>query len=220
MRCGRSLMSAGGCCCCCHRCCQPVVISHLCERAVRDRNRASWTALLVLAVSRIGANAPPFPWGVHPLAVGHPPGSGLGPPDEGGAPYCLNDLRQVGPSLLGLSWPMARGCAPPQPDTDSGLGSSRSILEPEAPPEASKSRELKSRGAGLPCGVQPERLEEWGTSLLNRGEAPRSNGSARVAVRRWRVLTAVLAASCPACCSCRAGRPPCCQRYQAERCWR
>ena len=44
------LLSAGG-------------LSHLCERTVRDRNRASWTALLVLAVSRIGANAPPFPLG-------------------------------------------------------------------------------------------------------------------------------------------------------------
>jgi hypothetical protein len=52
--------------------------------------------------------------GVHPLAVGHPPGSGLGSAGEGGAPHCLTDLRPrgqvcVGDSLLGLSWPMARG---------------------------------------------------------------------------------------------------------------
>ena len=33
---------------------------------------------------------------VHPLAVGHPPGSGLGPLGEGGAHHCLNDLRPVG----------------------------------------------------------------------------------------------------------------------------
>src|SRR5215471_13860646 len=31
--------------------------------------------------------------GVHPLAVGHPPGSGLGLAGEGGAPYCLTDLH-------------------------------------------------------------------------------------------------------------------------------
>jgi hypothetical protein len=71
-------------------------------------------AALVLVVSPgIGACAPPFP-GVHPLAVGHPPGSGLGSAGEGGAPHCLTDLRPrgqvcVGDSLLGLSWPMARG---------------------------------------------------------------------------------------------------------------
>ena len=34
--------------------------------------------VLVLVVSGIGANAPTSP-GVHPLAVGHPPGSGLAP---------------------------------------------------------------------------------------------------------------------------------------------
>jgi hypothetical protein len=33
---------------------------------------------------------------VHPLAVGHPPGSGLNPWGEGGAPYRLNDLRPRG----------------------------------------------------------------------------------------------------------------------------
>ena len=49
---------------------------------------------LVLVVSCIGANAPPFPW-VHPLAVGHPPGSGLGPAGEGGAHHRLNDLRPL-----------------------------------------------------------------------------------------------------------------------------
>ena len=35
--------------------------------------------------------------------------AGLAPADEGGAPHCLTDLRPRGPSLLGLSWPMARG---------------------------------------------------------------------------------------------------------------
>jgi hypothetical protein len=34
--------------------------------------------------------------GVHPLAVGHPPGSGLGPVGEGGAPCCLTNLRLRG----------------------------------------------------------------------------------------------------------------------------
>ena len=34
--------------------------------------------------------------GVHPLAVGHPPGSGLGPAGEGGAPHRLTDLRPRG----------------------------------------------------------------------------------------------------------------------------
>ena len=34
--------------------------------------------------------------GVHPLAVGHPPGSGLGPAGEGGAHHRLNDLRPRG----------------------------------------------------------------------------------------------------------------------------
>ena len=37
-----------------------------------------------------------LPLGVHPLAVGHPPGSGLGPAGEGGAPHRLNDLRPRG----------------------------------------------------------------------------------------------------------------------------
>jgi hypothetical protein len=40
---------------------------------------------LLLVVSGIGAYAPPF-LGVHPLAVGHPPGSGLGPAGEGQRP--------------------------------------------------------------------------------------------------------------------------------------
>ena len=34
--------------------------------------------------------------GVHPLAVGHPPGSGLGPVGEGGAHHRQNDLRPRG----------------------------------------------------------------------------------------------------------------------------
>jgi hypothetical protein len=62
-------------------------------RRARGREPPCGTALqvlvaLVLVVFCIGAKAPLFR-GVHPLAVGHPPGGGLG--------------------LLGLSWPMARG---------------------------------------------------------------------------------------------------------------
>jgi hypothetical protein len=34
--------------------------------------------------------------GVHPLAVGHPPGSGLGPAGEGGAHHRLNHLPPGG----------------------------------------------------------------------------------------------------------------------------
>jgi hypothetical protein len=68
----------------------------------------------VLIVSCIGANAHSPP-GVHPLAVGHPPGSGLGP--------VLADGERVNPYLSpGL--------------IVAALALPRSILEPEASPEA------------------------------------------------------------------------------------
>ena len=61
----------------------------------------AWTALyvliaLVLDVSLYWRERATLPWGVHPLAVGHPPGSGLGPVGEGGAHHRLNDLRPRG----------------------------------------------------------------------------------------------------------------------------
>jgi hypothetical protein len=83
-----------------------------------------------------GANAPPS-LGVHPLAVGHPPGSGLGPAGEGGAPRCLTDLRPRGRVCWACPGRRREGESPPQPGTDNGCScTSRSILEPEAPPEA------------------------------------------------------------------------------------
>ena len=61
----------------------------------------AWTVLqvlvaLVLDVSSVLARTRHPSLGVHPLAVGHAPGSGLGPAGEGGAPYCLNDLHPRG----------------------------------------------------------------------------------------------------------------------------
>jgi hypothetical protein len=51
---------------------------------------------LVLAVSLYRCERATLPLGVHPLAVGHPPGSGLGPAGEGGAHHGRNDLRPRG----------------------------------------------------------------------------------------------------------------------------
>jgi hypothetical protein len=51
---------------------------------------------LVLVVSCMWRERATLPPGVHPLAVGHPPGSGLGPAGEGGAHHRLNDLRLRG----------------------------------------------------------------------------------------------------------------------------
>ena len=68
----------------------------------------------MLIVSWIGANAHSPP-GVHSLAVGHPPGSGLGP--------VLADGERVNPYLS----PRLIVAA---------LALPRSVLEPEAPPEA------------------------------------------------------------------------------------
>ena len=61
----------------------------------------AWTVLqvlvaLVLDVSSVLARTRHPSLGVHPLAVGHPPGSGLGPAGEGGAHHRLNDLRPRG----------------------------------------------------------------------------------------------------------------------------
>jgi hypothetical protein len=67
------------------------------DRARHLRPRATLDGLvaLVLVVFRY-LRERALPWGVHPLAVGHPPGSGLGPRGEGGAHHCLNDLHPGG----------------------------------------------------------------------------------------------------------------------------
>ena len=64
----------------------------------RDPDGDSSRVLVVLAlvVSRYWRERATLPLGVHPLAVGHPPGSGLGPAGEGGAHHRLNDLRPRG----------------------------------------------------------------------------------------------------------------------------
>jgi hypothetical protein len=73
---------------------------------------------LVLVVSCIWRERATLPLGVHPLAVGHPPGSGLGP--------VLADGERMNPYLnQTLTVPLC---------------TFRSILEPEAPPEATKKR--------------------------------------------------------------------------------
>ena len=79
--------------------------------------------------------------GAHPLAVGHPPGSGLGPAGEGGAHHRLNDLRPRSQVCWACPGRWREGESPPQPNGDSGRSwTSRSILEPEA----------NERGVGFP----------------------------------------------------------------------
>jgi hypothetical protein len=85
-----------------------------------------------------------LPLGAHPLAVGHPRGSGLGPAGEGGAHHRLNDLRPRAKSARTCPGRWREDEPPPQPETDSGSScTSRSILEPEAPPEANKNLDYR-----------------------------------------------------------------------------
>ena len=74
----------------------------------------------VLVASCIWRERATLPLGVHPLAVGHPPGSGLGP--------VLADGEWMNPCL--------------SQTLTVALLHSRSILEPEAPPEATESRSV------------------------------------------------------------------------------
>ena len=73
-------------------------------------------ARLLLCTWRERASLP----GVHPLAVGHPPGSGLGPAGEGGAPHCLTDLRPRGQVCEACPGRWREGESLPQPSTDRG----------------------------------------------------------------------------------------------------
>ena len=84
------------------------------SRAVSRCLSPWWSSSSVLARTRHPSR------GVHPLAVGHPPGSGLGPAGEGGAPHCLTDLRPRGQVCEACPGRWREGESPPQPGTDGG----------------------------------------------------------------------------------------------------
>ena len=122
---------------------------------------------LVLVVARCWRERATLPLGVHPHAVGHPPGSGLGPAGEGGAHHRLNDLRPQGPSLLGPV--LADGVRMnhlPQPNTDSG---SLALPGPSLSP---RPRWRQERSSTAPPGSARGRCRGgWASERRRAGES-------------------------------------------------